>query len=82
MDELEKESFAIYPNPSNGTVKINFGPVYTKNINKLAKKSFEKVFEKEYNNTATAAVNNLQKGIYLVKVAKEGKSTTKKLIVN
>lgn len=82
VDELEKESFAIYPNPSNGTVKINFESSNDKHTVEVYSVSGQKVFEKEYNNTATAAVNNLQKGIYLVKVAKEGKSTTKKLIVN
>ena len=40
------------------------------------------IFEKEYNNTSNASVSNLQKGFYLVTVTKEGKSTTKKLIVN
>ena len=82
VNELEKETFAIYPNPSNGTVKINFENANDKHDVIIFSVSGQKVFEKEYNNTATAAVNNLQKGIYLVKVAKEGKSTTKKLIVN
>ena len=82
VDELEKESFAIYPNPSNGTVKINFENANDKHDVIIFSVSGQKVFEKEYNNTATAAVSNLQKGFYLVKVAKEGKSTTKKLIVN
>mgnify|MGYP000255230305 FL=1 len=82
VNELEKESFAIYPNPSNGTVKINFENANDKHDVIIFSVSGQKVFEKEYNNTATAAVNNLQKGICLVKVAKEGKSTTKKLIVN
>lgn len=82
VDELEKESFAIYPNPSNGTVKINFENANDKHDVAIFSVLGQKVFEKEYNNTAAAAVNNLQKGIYLVKVTKEGKSTTKKLIVN
>ena len=82
VDELEKESFAIYPNPSNGTVKINFENANDKHDVIIFSVSGQKVFEKEYNNTAAAAVNNLQKGFYLVTVTKEGKSTTKKLIVN
>nr|WP_315141726.1 endonuclease [uncultured Flavobacterium sp.] len=82
VDELEKESFTIYPNPSNGNVKINFENANDKHDVIIFSVSGQKVFEKEYNNTAAAAVNNLQKGIYLVKVTKEGKSTTKKLIVN
>ena len=82
VDELEKESFAIYPNPSNGTVKINFENANDKHDVIIFSVSGQKVFEKEYNNTSNASVSNLQKGIYLVKVAKEGKSTTKKLIVN
>ena len=82
MDELEKESFAIYPNPSNGTVKINFENANDKHDVIIFSVSGQKVFEKEYNNISNASVSNLQKGFYLVTVTKEGKSTTKKLIVN
>jgi len=82
VDELEKESFAIYPNPSNGTVKINFENANDKHDVIIFSVSGQKVFEKEYNNTSNASVSYLQKGFYLVTVTKEGKSTTKKLIVN
>ena len=82
VNELEKESFAIYPNPSNGTVKINFENANDKHDVIIFSVSGQKVFEKEYNNTSNASVSNLQKGFYLVTVTKEGKSTTKKLIVN
>ena len=82
VDELEKESFAIYPNPSNGTVKINFENANDKHDVIIFSVSGQKVFEKEYNNISNASVSNLQKGFYLVTVTKEGKSTTKKLIVN
>lgn len=82
VDELEKESFAIYPNPSNGNVKINFESSNDKHTVEVYSVSGQKVFEKEYNNTSNASVSNLQKGFYLVTVTKEGKSTTKKLIVN
>lgn len=80
--DFDANEFNIYPNPSNGTVKINFENANDKHDVTIFSVSGQKVFEKEYNNTAAAAVNNLQKGIYLVKVTKEGKSTTKKLIVN
>lgn len=82
VNELEKESFAIYPNPSNGNVKINFESSNDKHTVEVYSVSGQKVFEKEYNNTSNASVSNLQKGFYLVTVTKEGKSTTKKLIVN
>lgn len=82
VDKLEKESFAIYPNPSNGTVKINFESSNDKHTVEVFSVSGQKVFEKEYNNTPNASVSHLQKGFYLVTVTKEGKSTTKKLIVN
>ena len=81
-NELEKETFAIYPNPSNGNVKINFESSNDKHTVEVYSVSGQKVFEKEYNNTSNASVSNLQKGFYLVTVTKEGKSTTKKLIVN
>jgi endonuclease I/chitodextrinase len=82
VDELEENSFEIYPNPSNGNVKINFENSNEKYSVQVFSILGQKVFEKEYINSSSAAVNNLQKGIYLVKITNDTKSVTKKLIVN
>ncbi|MDI5889392.1 MULTISPECIES: endonuclease [Flavobacterium] len=82
VDELEEKSFNIYPNPSNGNVKINFENSNEKYSVQVFSILGQKVFEKEYTNSSSAALNNLQKGVYLVKITNDNKSVTKKLIVN
>jgi endonuclease I/chitodextrinase len=82
VDELDENSFNIYPNPSSGNIKINFENSNEKYSVQIFSVLGQKVFEKEYSNSSSAAVNNLHKGIYLVKISTDTKSATKKLIVN
>ncbi|RTY97350.1 T9SS type A sorting domain-containing protein [Flavobacterium sp. RSP49] len=82
VNELETKSFEIYPNPSNGNIKINFNNSNEKYSVQVFSVLGQKVFEKEYTNSSSAAVNNLQKGVYLIKITNDSKSVTKKLIVN
>jgi len=82
VDELETKSFNIYPNPSSGNVKINFeNPNENYNVQVFSVLG-QKVFEKDFTNSSSAVINNLQKGVYLVKITTDTKSVTKKLIVN
>jgi endonuclease I len=80
--DFDANEFNIYPNPSNGNVKINFENSNEKYSVQVFSILGQKVFEKEYINSSSAAVNNLQKGVYLVKITNDNKSVTKKLIVN
>lgn len=80
--DFDSNEFNIYPNPSNGNVKINFENSNEKYSVQVFSILGQKVFEKEYTNSSSAAVNNLQKGVYLVKITNDTKSVTKKLIVN
>ena len=80
--DFDSKEFNIYPNPSNGNIKINFENSNEKYFVQVFSILGQKVFEKEYTNSSSAAVNNLQKGIYLVKITNDTKSVTKKLIVN
>jgi endonuclease I len=78
---LSRNDFNIYPNPSKGNFNINFSDsneIYSVEIYSLIG---QKVFEKE-NTNSTVSVSNLQKGIYLIKVAKGNESITKKMIIN
>ncbi|MFT5963448.1 MAG: endonuclease I [Flavobacterium sp.] len=79
---FDSNEFNIYPNPSNGNVKINFVNSNGKHSVQIFSVSGQKVFEKEYTNSSSAAVTNLQKGVYLVKITSDGQSITKKLIIN
>ena len=76
--DFDANEFNIYPNPSNGNIKINFESSNDKHTVEVFSVSGQKVFEKEYNNTPNASVSNLQKGFYLVTVTKEGKINNQK----
>jgi hypothetical protein len=74
--------FTIYPNPSNGNIKINFNDSTDKHQVQIFSILGQKVFDKEYSNISTAVINSIKTGVYIVKITKNNKSETKKLIVN
>jgi len=81
-NDFNSNKFTIYPNPSNGNVKINFTDSTEKHQVQIFSVLGQKVFEKEYSNSSTAVINSLTTGVYIVKITKDNKSETKKLIVN
>lgn len=81
-DDFDASAFTIYPNPSNGNIKINFGnPNENYNVQVFSVLG-QKVFEKDFSNSSAVTVNNLQKGVYVIKITSNTQSSTKKLIVN
>ena len=80
--DYNSNEFTIYPNPSNGTVKINFSNSAEKHQVQIFSLLGQKVFDKEYYNNSTAVINSLTVGVYIVKITKDNKSEIKKLIVN
>lgn len=80
--DFQNDNFSIYPNPSNGNVKINFENSNEKHTVQVFSILGQKVFEKDFDNTNTASIGNLSNGVYLVKVSSETATVTKKLIVN
>ncbi|ELY1979194.1 T9SS type A sorting domain-containing protein [Flavobacterium psychrophilum] len=42
----------------------------------------QKIFEQKETNNSNITISNLQQGIYLVKVSKNSKSITKKIVIN
>ncbi len=79
------EVFAVYPNPSNGLisislstnedVKISLNDISGRAIFNETFKNSNLTFFKEFN------FNNLSKGVYIINVESDGKSASKKLIV-
>jgi len=80
--DLEESKVTIYPNPSNGSVKINFENANENYDVQIFSVLGQKVFEKSFREIPSAAINNLQKGIYFVKITNNSQSVTKKLLVN
>lgn len=74
--------FNIYPNPSNGNFNISFNNSNQNYSIEIFSSVGQRVFEKENTTSALISVSNLQKGIYLVKLTKDSKSITKKLVIN
>ncbi|MFV8332505.1 endonuclease [Flavobacterium sp. GSP14] len=81
-EDFESNEILLYPNPSNGVVKINFPSTNETYSVQIFSTIGQKVFEKEFTNSSYAVINNLQNGVYIVKITNNSQSVTKKLIVN
>nr|WP_300564813.1 GEVED domain-containing protein [Flavobacterium sp.] len=74
--------FKVYPNPSNGNFNIRINNSNETYSIEIFSAVGQKVFEKENTNNTTISVSHLQKGIYLVKLTKNSKSITQKIVIN
>ena len=72
----------IYPNPSSGTFTIDFDTFNSEYSIEIYSLIGQKIFEKTNTTIPSITVSNLQKGIYLVRVTKDFKSNTRKIIIN
>jgi len=74
-------TFKIYPNPSNGkfTIDFNNNGSYSIEIYSVVGK---KVFEKSNTTNTSILISNLEQGIYFVKLTKDSKTITQKVIIN
>ena len=82
LETLSQKDFKIYPNPSNGDFNIIFDNNNEVHSVEIFSILGQKVFEKNNNQNSSIVVNNLQKGTYLIKVTKDSKSRTEKIIIN
>jgi bacillolysin len=79
------EEFSIYPNPSNGSIKLNLSTLADVKIN-LYDMSGRNIYTNLFENNGTnfnqdINFGTLSKGIYLINVSSDGKNATKKLII-
>ena len=82
LETLSKDDFKIYPNPSNGDFNIVFDDANGTHSIEIFSLLGQKVFEKNNTQDSSISINNLQKGTYLIKVTKDSKSRTEKIIIN
>lgn len=78
-EEFGTTSFSMYPNPANGsTVTISSASNNAKSV-----KVYSIIGKQVINTTITNIldVSGLQSGIYIVQIAENGKSATKKLVI-
>ncbi|WP_283640340.1 T9SS type A sorting domain-containing protein, partial [Mesonia mobilis] len=72
-------AFSIYPNPSQGRFNISL-PSKTEFSYAIYDLNGRLLQQKE-NSAAQISVENLASGLYLLRVSSEGKTATKKLII-
>ena len=82
LETLSQNEFKIYPNPSKGNFNIIFEDSNTVHSVEIFSLLGQKFFETNNTQNSSVSITNLQKGTYLVKVTKDSKSITKKIIVN
>jgi endonuclease I len=78
----EPDGISLYPNPSNGEFTVyynNSGKTYAVEIFSMLGQT---VFIKENITQSSVLISNIPKGIYLVKITDDTKSTNKKIIIN
>lgn len=78
---INENNFKIYPNPSNGNFKIEFSDLNEEYNIEVITILGQKVFEKNNFNSREININNLSKGVYLVKISKDSNSVYKKIII-
>ena len=82
LENLKETQFNIYPNPSNGYLKIDVNQ--KENIKKISIRNIlgELVYAKEYQNTEPIDISNLVDGIYFIDIYTNNRSSTHKIILN
>lgn len=86
VNENEFEEFSIFPNPNPGVFTIKLNSSSNNNINiDVYDIRGRAIFQKFYNNTSNfnqlINLNNVQSGMYLVKVSDGERETIKKIII-
>ncbi|MFD1602474.1 endonuclease [Flavobacterium artemisiae] len=80
--DFDSNTFSIYPNPSNGHFTIQLKDSNEKSNIEIISILGQILFSKENNNSSSIAVNNLSKGIYIVRITQGSKTSSKKIIIN
>jgi subtilisin-like proprotein convertase family protein len=85
-DSVAFQNLKVFPNPSNGSFKLEFSNTFNRNIDiNVFDMRGRSVFKKTYQKTADfneeIKLNNIQTGMYILKVSDGVRVSTKKLII-
>lgn len=78
---FSENEFKIYPNPSQGTFHIDFAQVGNYTVEVYSSLG-QKVYENKDKKDSEILIENLQSGIYLVKIIKDSQTIVKKIVIN
>ena len=79
---LNENNLKVYPNPSNGNFNITF-PESNGNFSiEVLSVIGQKIYEKNNINTDKFTVDNLENGVYLLKISKDSQTIVKKIVIN
>ncbi|WP_316633420.1 endonuclease [uncultured Flavobacterium sp.] len=79
---LNFKGMILYPNPSNGNFTIYFNTIEAPYSIEIISILGQKVFEKSNVTDSLSTINNLPKGIYIVRINKGSETFNKKIIIN
>jgi hypothetical protein len=88
INESTFENFAVWPNPSNGSINLTLKPSSNKNIQvSLYDLKGSRVYVEEFESNGVVFkksidFNTLNAGMYFIKVSSDGINKTNKLIIN
>jgi len=88
INESSFKNFAVWPNPSNGSINLTLNPSSNENIQvSLYDLKGSRVYIEEFESNGVVFkksidLNTLNAGIYFIKVSSDGINKTNKLIIN
>lgn len=80
-ETFNKNNFKIYPNPSKGNFNIDFKDFGNYEV-EIFSTLGQRVYSGQENNKNHIEINNIQKGIYLLKISKDSQSIVEKIVIN
>ena len=87
LDEFDLDSFSVFPNPNSGEFTVKLNTKSNNNINISVydirgRQIFDNIYTNNSNFNEVINLNNVQSGLYILKVSDGDRSGTKKIIVN
>ena len=81
-EEFNSAEFSIYPNPATNQFSVNFKDGDGSFSIAIYSILGQKVFEKQNTTNKIVETQNLSKGTYILKITKDSKTLTRKLLIN
>ncbi|MFW0738708.1 endonuclease [Flavobacterium sp. T12S277] len=81
-EEASTKELVIYPNPSQGNFTVYFNNLEAPYSIGIISILGQKVFEKLNTTDSLSTINNVPKGVYIVRISKGSENFSKKIVIN